>query len=83
LTTCVKDPLPGRGSALVGELPHCATRMDGRLLTLGAAVVPRPAQLAYAGCQAFSLLHGRLLNERLRLAVQVPHLGRRGSGCRA
>jgi hypothetical protein len=38
-------------------------------LALGAAVILRAALLAYAGRQAFGLLHGRLLDERLRLAV--------------
>jgi hypothetical protein len=31
--------------------------------------------LANAGPQALSLLHGRLLDESLLLAVHVPHLG--------
>jgi hypothetical protein len=41
-----------------------------------ATVVPRAALLANAGRQAFGLLHGRLLDERLCLAVQVLCLGR-------
>jgi hypothetical protein len=36
--------------------------------------------MANAGRRALGLLHGRLLDERLRLAVQVPRLGRRWSG---
>jgi hypothetical protein len=36
--------------------------------------------LADAGHRAFGLLDGRLLDERLRLAVQVPRLGRRRGG---
>jgi hypothetical protein len=32
--------------------------------------------LADAGRRALGLLHVRLLNERLRFAVQVPRLGR-------
>jgi hypothetical protein len=36
--------------------------------------------MAYAGHQAFGLLHNSLLDERLCLAVQVPRLGRRGCG---
>jgi hypothetical protein len=36
---------------------------------LGATVVLRTALLAYAGRRAFGLLHGRLLDELLRLAV--------------
>jgi hypothetical protein len=47
---------------------------------LGAAVVPRTALLVYARRQALGLLHGRLLDESLRLVVQVSHLGRRGRG---
>jgi hypothetical protein len=49
--------------------------MDGCLLALSAAV-PRVARLAHAGRRTFGLLHGRLLDERLRLAVQVLCLGR-------
>jgi hypothetical protein len=40
-------------------------------LALGTAVIPRAALMTYAGRRAFGLLHGRLLDERLRLAVQV------------
>jgi hypothetical protein len=36
--------------------------------------------LTDAGRRAFGLLKGRLLDERLRLAVQVSRLGRRGGG---
>jgi hypothetical protein len=74
----VKDLLPNRRSALVGRLPHRATYVNGRFLALGTAVIPHAALLAYAGHQAFGLLHGRLLNEHLCLAVQVSRLGRRG-----
>jgi hypothetical protein len=35
--------------------------------------------MANAGHRALGLLHGRLLDERLRLVVQIPHLGRRRS----
>jgi hypothetical protein len=76
----IKDPLPDRHSALVGWLPRRTTCMNGRLLTLGTAVVPRTTMLAYAGRRAFGVLYGRLLDECLRLAVQVSHLGRRGCG---
>jgi hypothetical protein len=65
----IKDPLPDRRSALVGLLPRRVACVDGRLLALGAAVVPHNALLAYVGCRAFGLLHGRLLDESLRLAV--------------
>jgi hypothetical protein len=43
--------------------------MDGCLLALGTTVAPRAALLAYAGRRAFDLLHDRLLDKRLRLAV--------------
>jgi hypothetical protein len=46
----IKDLLPDRHSALVGQLPRRAASVDGRLLALGAAVVPRTALLEYAGC---------------------------------
>jgi hypothetical protein len=49
-------------------------------LPLGAVVIPRTALLAYAGRRAFGLLHDRVLDGRLRLAVQVSRLGRRGCG---
>jgi hypothetical protein len=74
----VKDLLPDRRSAPVGRLPYRAARMDGCLLALGTTVVPRTALLAYAGCRAFGLLHDRLLDEGLRLAMQVTRLGCRG-----
>jgi hypothetical protein len=47
---------------------------------LRTPVVPRAPLLTDAGCRALGLLNGRLLDERLRLAVQVPRLGRRGGG---
>jgi hypothetical protein len=43
---------------------------------LHAPVVPRAPLLADAGRRAFGLLNGRLLDERLRLAVQVSRLMR-------
>jgi hypothetical protein len=49
LPTRIKDPLPDQRSALVGWLPRRATRVDGRLLALGTAIVPRTTLLAYAG----------------------------------
>jgi hypothetical protein len=69
LPACIKDPLPDRRSALVSWLPRCAARVDRRLLALGAAVILRTALLVYARCRAFGMLHGRLLDEGLRLAV--------------
>jgi hypothetical protein len=43
---------------------------------LARPVVPRAPLLADARRRAFDLLNGRLLDERLRLAVQVSRLGR-------
>jgi hypothetical protein len=76
----VKDPLPDRRPTLVGRLPRGTARVDGCLLALSAAVVPRAGLMAYAGCRAFSLLHNRLLDEGMRLAVQVACLRCRGRG---
>jgi hypothetical protein len=41
-----------------------------------ATVIPRAALLANAGRRAFGLLHGRLIDERVRLVLQVLHLER-------
>jgi hypothetical protein len=49
LSARIKDPLPNRRSALVGWLPYRAICVDGYLLALSIAVVPRAALLAYAG----------------------------------
>jgi hypothetical protein len=54
--------------------------VNGRFWALRAAIIPSAALLAHAGRRTFGLLHGRLLDERLRLTVQVSCLGRRGSG---
>jgi hypothetical protein len=43
---------------------------------LRAPIVPRVTLLSDAGRRALGLLDGRLLDERLRLAVQVSRLGR-------
>jgi hypothetical protein len=80
LFACIKDPLPDRHPALVGRLPRGAARVDGCHLAQSTAVVLRVGLMAYAGCQAFILLHSRLLNEGLRLAMQVACLGIEGAG---
>jgi hypothetical protein len=80
LSARIKDPLPDRCSALFCCLRRRAAFVNGRFRALRAAVIPGTALLAYAGRRAFGLLYGRLLDERLRLAVQVPCLGRRGRG---
>jgi hypothetical protein len=69
LSTRVKDPLPDRHSALVGWLPRGTARVDGCLLALSVAIVPRTALVEYTGCQAFGLLHGSLLDKDLCLTV--------------
>jgi hypothetical protein len=76
----VKDLLPDRRSALVGWLSHRATRVDGCLLALSAVVVLHAALMTYAGRRAFVLLHDHLLDEGLRLVVQVACLRCRGRG---
>jgi hypothetical protein len=76
LSVRVKDPLPDRRSALVSWSPHRSVCLDECLLALSIAVVPRAALMAYAGCRAFGLLYGHLLDECRRLAVQVSRLGR-------
>jgi hypothetical protein len=49
-------------------------------LALSVVVVLHTTLLAYVGCRAFGLLYDRLLDESLRLAVQVSRLGCRGRG---
>jgi hypothetical protein len=72
----VKDPLPDRRAPWVGG-PLCrAARVYRCFGALCAPVVPRAPLLADAGRRAFSLLNDRLLDECLRLAVQVSRLGR-------
>jgi hypothetical protein len=80
LSACVKDSLPNRRWALVGGLSCHATRVNRRLGALRAPVVLRASLLADARRRAFSLLHGHLLNECLRLAVQVLASGVEGVG---
>jgi hypothetical protein len=50
LSACVKDLFPDRRPALVGRLPSGTTRVDGCLLALSAAIVPRAGLMAYVGC---------------------------------
>jgi hypothetical protein len=76
LSVRVKDPLPDRRSTLVSWSPRRSIYLDGCLLALGAAAIPRAALMAYAGRRAFGLLYSRLLDECMRLAVQVSRLGR-------
>jgi hypothetical protein len=74
LPACVKDPLPNRRAPWVGRLFRRTARVYRCFGALRSPIVPRAPLLADAGCRAFSLLNGRLLDERLRLAVQVSRL---------
>jgi hypothetical protein len=76
----VKDPLLDRRVPWVGGAFRCAFRVHRWLGALRAPIVPCTPLLTDAGCRALGLLNGRLLDESLRLAVQVPRLGRRGGG---
>jgi hypothetical protein len=76
----VEEPFLGRRASRVGGALSCAARMYRGLGALRTPIISRAPLLADAGRRAFGLLNGRLLDERLRLAVQVPRLGRRGGG---
>jgi hypothetical protein len=76
LPACVEDPLLDRCAPWVGGAFRCASRVYRWFGALRAPVVPRAPLLTDAGRRAFGLLNGRLLDERLRLAVQVPRLRR-------
>jgi hypothetical protein len=56
LSARVKDSLPGRRSALVGQLSYRTTCANRRLRALRVTVIPRVALLANARCQALGLL---------------------------
>jgi hypothetical protein len=73
---CIKDPLPDQRAPWVGGPFRRATRMHRCFGPLRAPIVPRAPLLTDAGRRAFGLLNSRLLDERLRLAVQVSRLGR-------
>jgi hypothetical protein len=72
----VKDPLPDWHAPWVGGPFRRATRVHQCFGALHVPVVPRAPLLTDAGRRAFGLLNGRLLDERLRLAVQVSRLWR-------
>jgi hypothetical protein len=72
----VKDPLPDWRAPWVSGTFHCASRVYRWFGALRAPIVLRAPLLTDAGRRAISLLNGRLLDERLRLAVQVSRLGR-------
>jgi hypothetical protein len=72
----VKDLLPDRRASWVGGAFRSTARVYRCFGALRAPVLPCAPLLVDAGRQAFGLLHGRLLEEHLRLAVQVSRLGR-------
>jgi hypothetical protein len=78
--SCVKDPLLNWRLTLVGGPLRRATCANRRLRAPRIPVVLRATLMVNARRRAFGLLGGRLLDERLRLAVQVPCLGRQWSG---
>jgi hypothetical protein len=71
--------LAGVRPGLAGALSY-TTRVHRGLEALRTPIVLRAPLLADAGRRAFGLLDGRLLDECLRLAVQVPRLRRQGGG---
>jgi hypothetical protein len=76
----VEEPLLGRRAPRVRGTLRCAPRVHRWLKALRTPVILRAPLLVDEGRRAFVLLDDRLLDERLRLAVQVSHLGRRGGG---
>jgi hypothetical protein len=78
----VEEPLFGRRAPRVGGALCCSTRVYRGFGALRAPIVLHLPLLADAGRRALGLLNGGLLDERLRLTVQVPRLGcrRRGHG---
>jgi hypothetical protein len=72
----VEDPFPDRRAPWVGGAFRRASRVHRWFGALRAPVVLRAPLLTDAGRRALGLLNGRLLDESLRLAVQVPCLGR-------
>jgi hypothetical protein len=76
----VEEPLFGRRAPRVGGALRRSARVHRGFRALRAPIVLRAPLLADAGRRALGLLDGRLLDERLRLAVQVPRLGCRRGG---
>jgi hypothetical protein len=72
----VEEPFFSRCASWVGGALRRSTRVHRGFGPLRAPIPPRVPQLADAGRRALGLLDGRLLDERLRLTVQVPRLGR-------
>jgi hypothetical protein len=65
----VEEPIFGRRAPRVGGAFHRSTLVYRGFRALRAPIAPRAPLLADAGRRALGLLDGRLLNERLRLAV--------------
>jgi hypothetical protein len=80
LPASVEEPLFGRRAPRVGGALRCSARVHRGFGALRAPIVPCAPLLTNAGRRAFGLLDGRLLDERLRLAVQVSRLGCRRGG---
>jgi hypothetical protein len=71
----VEEPLFGRRAPRVGGALRRSTRVYREFGALRAPILPFAPLLADAGRRALGLLDGCLLDERLRLAVQVSRLG--------
>jgi hypothetical protein len=76
----VEEPVFGRRTPRVGGAFRRSTPVYRGFRALRAPIVPRAPLLAYAVRQGFGLFDGRLLDERLRLTVQVPRFGGRRGG---
>jgi hypothetical protein len=77
---CPRVSRSRRRAPRVGGALDRGSRTYQGLGALRAPIVPHATLLADAGRRAFGLLDGRLLDECLRLAVQVPRLGCRRGG---
>jgi hypothetical protein len=71
----VEEPLFGWRAPRVGGVLRCSTRVYRGFGPLCAPITPCVSLLTDAGRRALGLLDDRLLDERLRLAVQVSRLG--------
>jgi hypothetical protein len=69
LPACVKEPVFGRRAPRVGRALRRCARVYRGFGALRTPITPRAPLLADTGRRALGLLGGRLLNERLRLAV--------------
>jgi hypothetical protein len=76
LSARVKDPLPDRRAPWVGGAFRRTSRVHRWFGALRTPVVPCAPLLTDAGRRALGLLNDPLLDESLRLTMQVPCLGR-------